>query len=477
MKKPTPTMGFKNKKDVLGLVIVDGVGFRNFILSNFFKEANQQYEKVVIFSGLPKRVYSGFVFGDVSIEELDDFKEPSSTWFFRKIKEIAHLRENSKNNFGISDNLKANHPEKMNRRGLLTRFIYLITYFFHSEYWIDKYYSLQQWSFKTHSTTQKYDRLLKMHSPDVLFFTHQRPPYIAPLIYAANKQGIATACFIFSWDNLASKGRMAGDFDKCLVWSKLMEKELLQFYPKIKPQQIQVVGTPQFEPYVMEAYKTSKEIFYKKFDLDREYKTLCYSCGDISTSKNDELYIATIAKLIQQNSFDQQLNFLVRTSPAEDGQRFEKVKQEFSFIKWNTPEWVISRENHSEPWSQRVPAINDMKDLRAILNFCDVGINMCSTMSLDFMHFNKPVINPVFGNENNGLYNDGRFLNYAHYKRVAESGSVSIAKNKKELKEAIVAALEQPLLQQKERNQILDLQLGKPLEGTGTRIANALANE
>lgn len=470
-------MGFKNKKDVLGLVIVDGVGFRNFMLSNFFKEANQQYKKVIIFSGLPKRVYSGFVEEHVIIEELDDFKESFSTWFFRKTKEIAHLRNNSSNNFGISDNLKANYPEKMNKRGLLTRFIYLITYFFHSEYWIDKYNQLQQRSFKTHSTTQKYHTLLKKYNPDVLFFTHQRPPYIAPLIYVANKQDIATVSFIFSWDNLASKGRMAGNFDKHLVWSKLMEKELLQFYPKIKPQQIQVVGTPQFELYVMEAYKTSKEIFYKKFDLDREYKTLCYSCGDISTSKNDELYIATIAKLIQQNSFDHQLNFLVRTSPAEDGLRFEKVKQDYPFIKWNTPEWILSRENHSESWSQRVPTVNDMQDLRAILDYCDVGINMCSTMSLDFMHFDKPVINPVFGNEHNGLYNDGRFLNYAHYKRVAESGSVTIVKNGEELKVAILVALEQPLLQQKERKQMLDLQLGKPLEGTGTRIAKVLAHE
>ncbi|MBZ9628914.1 hypothetical protein LB450_12435 [Psychroflexus sp. CAK1W] len=470
-------MDFKSKKNVLGLVIVDGVGFRNFILSNFFKEANQQYEKVVIFSGLPKRVYSGFVSVDVSIEELDDFKEPFSTWFFRKTKEIAHLRENSINNFGISDNLKANYPKNMNRRGLLTRFIYLLTYFFHSEYWIDKYYRLQEWSFKTHSTTQKYHTLLKKYNPDVLFFTHQRPPYIAPLIYVANKQGIATATFIFSWDNLASKGRMAGEFDRYLVWSKLMEKELLQFYPKIKPQLIQVMGTPQFEPYVMEKYKTSKAAFYKKFDLNREQKTLCYSCGDISTSKNDELYITTIAKLIQQNSFDQQLNFLVRTSPAEDGQRFEKVKQVYPFIKWNTPEWILSRKNHSEPWSQRVPTVNDMKDLRAILDYCDAGINMCSTMSLDFMHFNKPVINPVFGNENNGLYNDGRFLNYAHYKRVAESGSVTIVKNEEELKEAIAMALEEPLVQQKQRKQMLDLQLGKPLKGTGKRIAKALAHE
>ena len=34
-------------------------------------------------------------------------------------------------------------------------------------------------------------------------------------------------------------------------------------------------------------------------------------------------------------------------------------------------------------------------------------------MSLDAMFFDKPVINPVFGNEKNGLYNDQKYLNFA----------------------------------------------------------------
>jgi hypothetical protein len=98
-------------------------------------------------------------------------------------------------------------------------------------------------------------------------------------------------------------------------------------------------------------------------------------------------------------------------------------------------------------------------------------------MSLDFMKFDKPVINPVFGNGINGLYNDQRFLNYAHYKRVVESNSVFIAKNAKELIQGINEALSNPEKRKTERQFMFDLQVGKTLEGTGRRIAKTLLDE
>jgi hypothetical protein len=58
-------------------------------------------------------------------------------------------------------------------------------------------------------------------------------------------------------------------------------------------------------------------------------------------------------------------------------------------------------------WSQRIPSTEDIKDLRALLQYADLNVNMCSTMSL-ILCFDKPVINN-FGNLENGLYNDQRF--------------------------------------------------------------------
>lgn len=453
----------------LAVVITDGVGFRNFILTDFLQEAEKKFDEVVILSFLPKSVYTT----NCRVVELEAFQENFKTWFFRKLKDVAHLKLHQKNNFGIQDNLNINKSKARNARGFATRFIFKITTFFHSESFIQRVNSWQQFTFKNNPITKQQGKLLKEEQFDLLFFTHQRPPYIATLVYEAEKINLKTGCFIFSWDNLASKGRMAANFDFYLVWSDLMKSELLQFYSKVKPNAIEVVGTPQFEPYVLDRYKTSKEFFCSKFDLDANKKTICFSCGDISTSKNDELYIETIANAIEKNEIEN-INFIVRTSPAEDPIRFESFIAKYPFIKWNYPKWPLSRKGHQEEWSQRIPSIEDVQDLRALLEYSDLNINMLSTMSLDFIQFGKPVINMVFGNATNNLYDDQRFLKYEHIVNVVNSNATKIVKNEIELIDGINDYLENPSFDKENRNYLLKLQVSKPLQDTGKRIASTL---
>ncbi|WP_031427741.1 hypothetical protein [Flavimarina sp. Hel_I_48] len=459
----------------LGIVIVDGVGYRNFVLSDFCAHAVETFDRVTIYSGLPEDVYSDLNFANLKVKELPVFKENGKTWFFRKLKEVAHLQHHKNDFYGINANLTKNKAVSNSRRAWLTRLVFSITRIFNSERSIKKFYGWQQQSFAENFITEEYFELLRKDQPNVLFFTHQRPPYLALLDHAAKKLGIKTCSFIFSWDNLPSKGRMAAPFDSFLVWSSLMKKELHYFYPKTKDQTVTVVGTPQFEPYVLNRYASSREYFFERFNLNNQYKSICYSCGDISTSQNDGLYIKVIAEALRDKQIPK-VNFIVRTSPAEDGSRFSSLKAEFPFIKWNFPQWKLTRENHPEPWSQRVPLEEDLVDLRSLLEHCDLNINMCSTMGMDFMLFQKPVINPVFGNEENGLYNDQKYLRYSHYERVVASGAVAIVKNDQELISAINESLKNPKARLKQQEQLLDLQIGKTLEGTSERILEALLN-
>ncbi len=461
-------MGMKK----LGVVITDGVGFRNFVMSNFIKEAHQKFEKVTIYSGLPETIY-GSLPENVEVKELKVFTEGKASWYFRKWKEITHLQR-GRSYYGMKDNKKMNYPNTT-RKGFMIKVIYFVTFFHSSNRLISLAERLQFWSFSKNEITKSYIRMLKEDAPDHLFFTHQRPSYLAPLLYAAIQLKIPASSFIFSWDNLASKGRMLGTFDYFFVWSHLMKEELLTFYPKTKPENVKVVGTPQFEPYVMPGYASDKADFYSKFKLDPAKKTICYSCADATIGPNDPLVIRTIAQAIRDNKIGFPVELLVRTSPAEDPKRFEPVKEEFPEIIWNNPKWILSRENHAEAWSQRVPSHEDIKDLRAVLEFSDLSINMCSTMSLDFMIFDKPVVNTVFGNPQNGLYNDQRFLKYVHYKKVVDSGAVVVAKTREELIDAINDALANPKERSQQRKGMIDLQISEPLLNTSARIANILS--
>jgi hypothetical protein len=457
---------------VLGLVITDGVGYRNYILSNFIKESVKKYDKIIVFSGIPIEQYSK-EYGKLELVELPLFYESKPTWYFRKLKELAHLHLHKKKAFGIQDTLSFSYPKRNSLRALLIKFGFIITRIFHTENTILFYEKLQFLSVKEDDVFKRYKELLKTYPVDLLFFTHQRPPFLAPLLYAAQQLQIKTSSFIFSWDNIASKGRMLGTFDSYLVWSHLMKDELLAFYNNTSTDAVKIVGTPQFEPYVMEEYNCSKENFFKKFNLDTNKKVVSYSCADSSIGKNDEIHIRSIWKYIGKYP-EQNLQLLVRTSPAEDGLRFETLRNEFQEIKWNIPKWFLSRQNHVESWSQRIPTIEDIIDLKATLMYASVNVNMLSTMSLDFMLFDKPVINTAFGNKENGLYDDQRFLNYEHYKYVIDSKAVTIAKNEKELHEQLDEAINNPTLRYKQRKTLIDLEIGAPLQGTSERIVKAL---
>jgi len=459
----------------IGIVITDGVGYRNFVMSDFITEAVKEFDKIIIYSGLPESCYQNFNNSKLEIKELAVFTEGKSTWAFRKWKEIAHLQK-YKSFYGMSDNLASGYPKSNSVRSLFVKSIYSFTSLINSNSSILLAEKLQFSSFSKNKITKKYIEILKKDKPSHLFFTHQRPPYLAPFLYAAIQSKIPTSTFIFSWDNLASKGRMLGTFDKFLVWSNLMKEELLYFYPNVKNEEVQVVGTPQFEPYVLDKYKSSRENFLAKFGLDSTKKIICYSCADVSIGPNDPIVIKTIAEAIRNNEIDAQVQLLVRTSPAEDDSRFKAIRDEFPEIIWNVPKWILTRENHQESWSQRIPTDEDITDLRALLENADLSVNMCSTMSLDFMLLDKPVINTVFGNQQNGLYNDQRFLNYNHYKKVIDGNAVTIAKSKQELIDQINQTFNNPNKRKTDRKAMIDLQIGKNLEGTSERIAKTLAS-
>ena len=455
----------------IGIVITDGVGYRNFVMSSFFSYLITQYNQVVIYSGLPKNVYEKNLgsYKNIIINELIVFEESKINWFYRKLKEVAHMYLH-RDFYGIQDTLERGYPKGNTKRGLIVKVIYAIAKLFHSEKNIQYYEKRQFHTFRKNPITISYANLLDEDQPNLLFFTHQRPPYLAPFLAIAKKKNIKTTSFIFSWDNLASKGRMLGSFDGYFVWSKLMKDELLYFYPTVIEKNIKIVGTPQFEPYVMDEYVPNRNQFIKKFNIDIAKKIICYSCADSSIGINDEVHIRSIMNYIK----DKKIQLLVRTSPADNGSRFKELVKEFTEIIWNHPKWKLCRDNHVESWSQRIPTKEDIIDLKSLLKFSDLNINMCSTMSLDFMLFDKPVINTVFGNEENGFYNDQRFLNYLHYKYVIDSKAVTIARDEVELHAQIEESLSTPNLRALYRKELIDLEIGGVLKGTSKRIVEVL---
>ena len=75
-----------------------------------------------------------------------------------------------------------------------------------------------------------------------------------------------------------------------------MKSELLEFYKTITENQIKVVGTPQFEPYVLDRYNSTKKTFFEKFDLDN-LKHIS-NIGITASASAPEILVQDFIKLI-----------------------------------------------------------------------------------------------------------------------------------------------------------------------------------
>ena len=111
-------------KKKIGIVITDGVGVCNFILSDFLKEVKKSFQEVTLYSGVPLSNYKEELEG-INIENLNVFKESKIIYFFRKLKETAHLCKH-KENFGMRHNFRNNAPKGYSQLAMLNRLVYFL---------------------------------------------------------------------------------------------------------------------------------------------------------------------------------------------------------------------------------------------------------------------------------------------------------------------------------------------------------------
>lgn len=461
----------------LGLVVPDGLGVRNFVHGRFLRVARAKACVPVIFSGLPEqrlRQLCARSLADADVAEMSLYRESLPSRYLRKAAEIA--QQTHYGTPGMKYALARMRVSGWSKSALFNRAAASTGKAAASLRCIDSLGLLHERSAARDPLVQEYRRLLEQHAPDIVFVTHQRPPQMVPLVLAAQQLSIPTAAFIFSWDNLTSKGRTPVVFDHYLVWSELMRREMARFYPRIPSTSVHVVGTPQFEPYAYEEFGWKEETFVGELGLSGTHRRLCFSGGDESTSPNDPAYLSILAEANRAGEFGETLEIVVRPSPAENGSRYRSVLKRYPELHWSPPRWEQTRAAHPEPWSQRTPSAADIDLLKSLIVHCSLNVNVASTMTLDFASLDRPVLNLAFDPPADARrwHDDRPYYGFDHYRPVIELEGVRLVRSRRELAEAVRDSLQNPGADAAGRRALVDLQVGAPLKGTSERIVEVL---
>ena len=312
-------------------------------------------------------------------------------------------------------------------------------------------------------------------TPSIVFSADQRPLEVLAPVLAARQLAIPTATFIFSWDNLTSKGRMAAAFDHYLVWSRHMGHELQRIYTGISGHAIHIVGSPQFDCYSDKSLLWSRTEFFERARGDPDKPLVCYSGGDTTTCPEDPQHVELLMSLVASGQVRPQPQVLLRPAPVDEGGRYEEVRGRHPALIFAQPRWSNLMRHD---WMRVVPSREDVQFLANLTYHADVNVNVASTMTLDFAIRNKPVINiafdvaspPPFGTP---LWN--WHYQKEHYQPVIELGAARIARSRDELAAEINKSLTNPGERAESRRRLVDLELGVPVGQSGTRIVEVLS--
>jgi len=219
--------------------------------------------------------------------------------------------------------------------------------------------------------------VLEKERPDLVFCTNQRPVNAISPLTAAQDLGIPTASFIFSWDNLP-KATMVVETDHYFVWSEYMKKELLEYYPHIKPEQVISPGSPQFEPHYNLSLRQSREAFFRQYGLDLSKKYVCFSGDDITTSPDDPQYLSDLAEAITElNCKGEDLGIIFRRCPTDFSDRYDMVLNKYkNTIVPISPAWEKTGVN----WNTVLPTIKDLKLLVNTILHSEAVVNVGSSL-------------------------------------------------------------------------------------------------
>lgn len=454
------------------LLITDGVGARNFLLGAFLPSLAAKGRVHVLHRLPPSAREMVSARAEIEWEQLIGPKETPARFFLRNALVSAHMYRADTMAMRFNLRLPVNGSWRTRYGVRAARMVGRAASL--SVRAVAALDHLHGGLLRMGGEVDHYRQLLKRFGSRVLFCSHQRPPSVIPAVLAARSLRIPTATFIFSWDNLTSKGRIAAPFDYYFVWSALMRDELLRYYPQLPPARVEIVGTPQFDPYADEALLWSREEFFRRIGADPRRPLICYSGGDVTIAPEDAEHVGVLLELIRAGRIKRAPQVLLRPSPVDDGKRYAEVRARYPELIYAVPSWI--RQDASD-WASACPTPSDVQFLANLTRYADLNVNVSSTMTLDFAIHDKPVVNIAFDVASPppfGLPLWEHHYRFEHYRPVIELGAARFARSPDELAAHINAYLSDPTLDREGRQKLVELEVMLPLGCAGERISQAV---
>ena len=420
----------------------DGVGLRNFAFTHFKTIGEQMGFDITYWNNTIFSLKDQLGFKEVKIE--NHHLNPLTPLYTRARKRVELNVSEQKFNDSVYPTYKFPFQYNGLKNTLKSLFVKLLIGLNNSEKGIErlreKINTLERKNPKyTYCKSQ-----LQECKPDLVFCTTQRATQSISALLAAKDLGIKTAAFVYSWDNVP-KAMQVVETDYYFVWSEHMKREVLQYYPFVKEEQVFVTGTPQFEPHFDASLIKSREVFFNEHYLDVNKKYICFSGDDETTSPLDQYYLEDLAKVVRSlNEKGENIGIIYRKCPVDFTTRYNKIVSDYNdVIVKIDPIW----QQVGSQWNQVLPAKADFEMLANVCYHCEMVTNVCSSTIFDFVAHNKPCIyyNYEQPQLKKGIRDIGQNYKYVHFRSMPSQEAAVFCNNKEKLESIVKAMLNKEL--------------------------------
>ncbi|MBK9239148.1 MAG: hypothetical protein IPL75_02545 [Acidobacteria bacterium] len=315
--------------------------------------------------------------------------------------------------------------------------------------------------------------MLNRLRPRVAVATYPIDALDSCFLHEARQLGIHTVGHLMSWDNVTTKGRFPIVTDSYISWGPIMTDELRQYYD-IPAERIHECGVAHFDLHVQAPARDRFVHTMAGLGLDPDKPYLFFGMTTPNFSAREIEIVEWLAGRVRSGAFGADMQLVVRQHPqnahpnADPNPRLRRLQGnrvgvhfpglEESRLRWNLLE-------------------ADLQQLASLIAGCTVSFNSGSTLTIDAIVRDKPVVVTAFdvGEQPPWWASAGRVLGELHFKKLTALGGVRVAHSLEELEATTRAYLADPALDARGRAATRQAECGACDGQASERIANALA--
>ncbi|MBO05813.1 MAG: CDP-glycerol glycerophosphotransferase family protein [Candidatus Pacebacteria bacterium] len=416
---------YSKKRKTVFITISRGFGVRNILRTDFLNYLKQNNTKIVLlFANIRKKEIPQYLLDEFKDENvyIENVSFPNKSKFRRKFwalsrllvynktdRKLRYLRRGKRTIIGdillITENM---FFSIVGRIHILKSFIRFIEQRLFSSEWCEEYFD--------------------KYNPDVVFSTSIISSFDVDILKEAKRRSVKTVGMPRGWDNVATTFYRVVP-EVLVVQNEVMKSDAMRCQ-NIKPEHITVIGFPQFDLYRKKDILLSRKDFFKSIGLNDPTKKLIFWGSSGMWTPNDNNICETLVDTVENNKLDIPAYLFIRSHFTD------AVKKRFHYLKGRENVIVDDNYTFSEFFRDNFDATKDeiIKFINTIYH-SDVIISLCSTLALDALCYDKPIINTVF----EGLYDkEGNDISYVmymheHYKPLLKHDAVKLVYSKDEL--------------------------------------------